>query len=188
MVDLNTLAPTPYSPHPHPPPCTPWGQSLFHCHTKSRYFCLWQSKRDKITKFKLKCAKCKLKGAKGHNCTNSRVQKVKTANSRVQKYIGHGSCKISILLCSTSPFQNLEVRTSTAFAPLSLQHWPFAPFHVQTLYFYTLALEFCHISTVWIVISVWVIHSMHQRNFLDWYDSFSSLPGLQEQSSFSGYQ
>ena len=40
---------------------------------------------------------------------NSRVQKVKTANSRVQKCRGHGSCKISILLCSTSPFQNLEV-------------------------------------------------------------------------------
>ena len=68
---------------------------------------LWQSKCDKITKFKLKCAKCKLKGAKGQNCTNSRVQKVKTANSRVQKYRGHGSCKISILLCFTSPFQNL---------------------------------------------------------------------------------
>ena len=50
---------------------------------------------------------------------NSRVQKVKTANlgcnrsklanSRMQKYRDHGSCKISILLCSTNPFQNLEV-------------------------------------------------------------------------------
>ena len=97
--------------------------------------------------------KCKLKGAKDQNCTNSRVQKVKTTNSRVQKvktansrvkkYRGHGSCKISILLCSTSPFQNLEVHTSTAFAPLSLQFWPFAPsFHMQNLCFYTLEFEF----------------------------------------------
>ena len=57
---------------------------------------VWQSKCDKITKFKLKCAKCKLKGANGLNC-----------KLNGEKYRGHGSCKISILLYSTSPFQNL---------------------------------------------------------------------------------
>ena len=64
----------------------------------------------KNTKFELKCAKCKFKGAKVQNLANSRVQKVITANTRVQKYRSHAmDLTKDLQLYSTSPYQNSEI-------------------------------------------------------------------------------
>ena len=68
---------------------------------------VWQSKCDKITKFKLKCAKCKLKGANGLNC--------KLNGAKVQRSWILQNFNIAVL------HQSIPEFISTAFAPLNLQ-------------------------------------------------------------------